>query len=205
MNKVIACIGCSGAVIVAACVCFCQLMADVGADVSFYSRGNALMSLVGIANDATKKVVSSWTMPTSVVVTATSYQIVPDNVTTNSFEVFSVNSTSNCLFWGRVEIMSNAMVARKTAFASLADCSIAVADLAEYTVVTPIGSATNMLCVSYSKIDSETASYLVTRNVIMRFGGLVSNRLDFATALLNAGLPENERVPQNGNGGTQSP
>ncbi len=34
---------------------------------------------------------------------------------------------------------------------------------------------------------------------------IATNKLKFAAALMNAGLPENERVPLNGNGGTQSP
>ena len=86
----------------------------------------------------------------------------------------------------------------------MATCNVPIDVITEHVVLTPFDAHTNGFYAALNPQSRSTRSYLATKGLFMYIQG-VSNRFDFATALLNAGLPENERVSFNGNGGTQSP
>lgn len=53
--------------------------------------------------------------------------------------------------------------------------------------------ATNLLFVSRKRYDPNRVNFLISKNIIMRVR-CAANAIDFAVAIFNAGLPENERI-----------
>ena len=116
---------------------------------------------------------------------------------------FTSNSTSYEVR-GKIIRTPDVQTARRIVFAYLATCNVPIDVITEHVVLTPFDAHTNGFYAALNPQSRSTRSYLATKGLFMYIQG-ISNRFDFATALLNAGLPENERVSFNGNGGTQSP
>lgn len=169
------------------------------------ANGRNLMSMMGVPDAADVGKVGTWSLPTSLVVNAQTYRVNVDDISCGEFKICTQKDAADPLVWGSVIMETSALNARRIPFAGFATYSSAsMYSICRSIEVMPIGNTTNMLYVSYKRNRVGASSYLVHKNLLISMRG-ITNRFDFAVALLNAGLPENERVPLNGNGGTQNP
>ena len=161
----------------------------------FYERGDLLMSYFQIGDGAGERLASEWNAQRYIL------------AGTDDDGFFTVKSESNSTSHevrGKIIRTPDVQTARRIVFAYLATCNVPIDVIAEHVVLTPFDANTNGFYAALNPQSRSTRSYLATKGLFMYIQG-VSNRFDFATALLNAGLPENERVSFNGNGWTQSP
>ena len=190
--------------LVCAVSCFSLPIVHSGqAHSGFYERGDLLMSYFQIGDGAGERLASEWNFPTSLGVNAQRYVLAG----TDDDGFFTVKSESNSTSYevrGKIIRTPDVQTARRIVFAYLATCNVPIDVITEHVVLTPFDAHTNGFYAALNPQSRSTRSYLATKGLFMYIQG-VSNRFDFATALLNAGLPENERVSFNGNGGTQTP
>ena len=158
------------------------------------SSGHELMSALAVPAGDESLVFSSWSYPTSIVVKA-----IPYNVDVKWLDrgcnVFSTNDLSKPVADIFVMRMPNENIARLHVFGNISlGCSLMTATLAEKLSVEYLDPATNTLFVSWRNQSRHRKSYLISKNLVL---GVIAptNAVDFAVALLNAGLPENERIP----------
>ena len=60
-------------------------------------------------------------------------------------------------------------------------------------MVTNLNSDINMLYVSRNRNSIDDMDILICKNLVVQIKGM-TNRMDFVVAILNASLPENERI-----------
>lgn len=161
------------------------------------------MSHFHIGDGHGDKLASKWSFTTSLVVNAETY-LLSGTDDEGWFTVKEGTNSTSYMVEGRIVRTPDVQTARRKVFAHLATCSLPVDTIAENVVLTPFDAHTNGFYAALIPQSWSTRSYLASKGLFMYIEG-VSNRFDFATAILNAGLPENERVPLNGNGGTQNP
>lgn len=166
-------------------------------------KGDMLMSYFHIGDGHDDKLASEWRFPTSLVVNAETY-LLSGTDDDGCFTVKDETNSTSYVVEGRIMRTPDVQTARRRVFAHLATCNLPVDTIAEHIVLTPFDTHTNGFYAALNPQSRSTRSYLASKGLFMYIEG-VSNRFDFAIALLNAGLPENERVPLNVNGGTQSP
>lgn len=169
----------------------------------FYERGDLLMSYFHVGDGRGDKLASEWNFPTSLVVNTQRY-ILTGTEDDGLFSVKSESSSTSYEVRGKIIRTPDVQTARRMAFAYLATCNVPIDVIAEHVVLTPFDANTNGFYAALNPQSRSTRSFLASKGLFMYIHG-GSNRFDFATALLNAGLPENEQVPLNGNGGTLNP
>ncbi len=163
----------------------------------YLNNGKQLMALKGIPEGDETLVCTNWVCPTSIVVNAQQY-IVETNkcLSLTYFKVLTTNDPPVEVASGDIEVEANGKVARCVVFAHRAQASICFSDQAPSVVVQGIGSATNMLFVTYAAYPQDLVQkgYLVYKNFTLEVHA-PTNAVDFAAAIINAGLPEEERIP----------
>lgn len=164
----------------------------------FMENGKWLMDLKGIPDGDETLVCTNWVCPTSIVVNAEQYLVETNKcLTLTYFKVLTTNEPPVKVASGDIEMQSDGKVARCTAFAHRAQTSLYLPDYAHGVTVQVIGSESNMLFVSYRSLrpGKMQKGHLAYKNITLEVNA-PTNAVDFAAAIINAGLPEEERIPQ---------
>ena len=153
--------------------------------------GIELMQAMNVPDGSLAVRYSEWSFPTSVVIGAISYQVVTGEL--NSFTVESLAVPSTKLADGFVQVEANEKEARIAAFGEVASSTSFTFDwVARAFSFTPVMPGVMRLGLTNQSANVEEA--FVNKNLVV-FIRAPSNGVTIATSLINAGLPENERIP----------
>ena len=163
-----------------------------------HQSGRHLMALMGVPHGDELAICTNWTMPTNVLVGGVSYSVVTDffakiHVTspTNALEKFARGYLDRCINGKEARIhgfaQRMAAVTHATAVGHALNLSVKILD-----------PATNLmfLC-SNVEGKGDMRDVLIYKNLVLHMYSMANaptNALDFAVAILNAGLPETERI-----------
>ena len=156
-----------------------------------FRRASRLMAAKNIPDGDMYCSCTNWHFPTSISLGDVNY-LVKGDLCKGRFRVYHPNEQNVPVVQGYVMRMRNGQIARLFSFLVMSENNLPIDDFAPTVSVQSLGDATNMLYVSSSLHDSNQDDVLICKNLYMRISG-VTNKLDFATAIMNAGLPENER------------
>lgn len=163
----------------------------------YLRNGKWLMELKGIPDGDETLVCTNWVCPTSIVVNAQQYVMETNKcLTLTYFKVLTTNEPPVKVASGDIEMLANGKIARCTAFAHRAQTSFYLPDYARGVAVQGIGVATNMLFVTYTSFPSDETPMgnLAFKNIALEINA-PTNPVVFAAAIINAGLPEADRIP----------
>ena len=163
----------------------------------YLRNGKWLMELKGIPDGDETLVCTNWVCPISIVVNAEQYLVETNKcLMLTYFKVLTTNEPPVKVASGDIEMLANGKIARCTAFAHRAQTSFYLPDYARGVAVQCIGVATNMLFVTYTSFspDEIPMGNLAFRNIALEINA-DTNPVAFAAAIINEGLPENERIP----------
>lgn len=149
------------------------------------------MSLLRIPEECGWENCSAWSFPTSIVVSGTAYRV-KGNLFRKEFEVLSQDDTS-CLVRGSICRFTRAVDAWTGLFMDAATASAPLDVVLQNCDITVVGAQTNMLYLTRRGEERTKKGVLACRNLMIDIMG-PSNGIDFAVAVMNAGLPEGERV-----------
>ena len=151
--------------------------------------GIELMGLKNIADGDTNICYSCWSAPTSIVVNSVSY-----SVSTGMCSSFSVSSTEASMplsVDGFLIEKENEKEARIAAFAEIAGSSSFTPDIVATRYL--VNQLNNDL-LKIVNIEPQLGEEIFqSKNIYVRINA-PTNAVEFAVAILNAGLPENERI-----------
>ena len=157
------------------------------------SSGQELMSALDVPEGDENLSFSSWSYPTSVVIRTIPYRVDVQWLESGC-KVYSTNDFFQPLADIYVVRLPNEKIARIYKFGNTAlGCSRMTESLARGLSVEYLDQTTNTLFVSYKRYDPRLENFLISKNIIVGIR-CATNALDFAVAILNAGLPENERI-----------
>ena len=157
------------------------------------SLGQELMSALAVPEGDETLSFSSWSYPTSIVVRTIPYRV-DVGWLESGCKVYSTNDVTYPLAEISVTRMSNEKDARLYCLGNIAlGCSLMAETLARSLSVEYLDPATNTLFVSWRNQDDHRRSHLISKNIALWIRAH-TNALDFAVAILNAGLPEAERI-----------
>jgi len=166
-------------------------------------RGHRLMSLKGIPDGDVTLVCTNWACPTSIVVNAVGYSVVTNGRDDSfKFKIMTTNSMPEEIAYGFVKMEANGREARLSAFVARSYTSMILDRFAQGIKVHPIDPVTNMMFVTDVDYDPNTQQQLVYKNIHVSYEFMntvlsnpATNALAFTAAIINAGLPEAERIP----------
>lgn len=160
------------------------------------------MELKGMPDGDEALVSTNWNCPTSIVVNAIRYDVV-----TNwwrgalEFDIMTTNSQPEKIAGGEIDYLENGMEARVAAFADISCTSMPMDIYAHGVLVQPIDPETNMLFLTHIASYPQSWKRLVYKNICIRYStasattnSVATNALAFTTALINEGLPEEDRI-----------
>ena len=166
-------------------------------------RGHKLMELKGVPDGDATLVCTNWICPTSIVVNATRY-----DVSTNlwngriEFAIATTDQPSVKIATGDVGMEDNGQEARLSAFVGASATSMPLYVYAQGVLVMPVDSATNMMFLTYADCTPDDRSQLIYKNIHIQYdvtsvaaNSIATNALAFTAALINEGLPAEDRVP----------
>ena len=152
--------------------------------------GIELMQLMSVSDGDAILHYSDWSFPTSIVVNAVRYLVETGLV--NTFDIVLADNCHSNVADGYVGIKENEKEARIAAFAEMGSGSIAINQYRNpYVFSSPL---TGLWRLGLTNHVEWTHEAFVSRNVAIIIR-TATNGMDFAASLLNAGLPENERIP----------
>ncbi len=165
-------------------------------------RAHRLMELTGTPDGDVTLVCTNWVCPTSIVVNAVRYDVVTNWFgDTLEFDIMTTNQPPVKIARGEIERELNGYEARLSAFA---DGSLTSLDLQIYAtgyVPQPIDDATNMIFLLKVDADPGVWQQLIYKNLYVIYrvenvatNSVATNALLFTSEIINAGLPESERV-----------
>ena len=168
----------------------------------FLNDGRWLMELKGIPDGDETLVCTNWSCPTSIVVNAVRYDVLTNKWnSTIDFSIMTTNVPPIKIAQGSIDEMANGKKARLVAFSNFAQVSMYLPNYACDVVVQSIDPTTNMLFMSHVEDDPQSWRQLVYKNLCVRHivttiatNSVATNALVFTSELINAGLPENERI-----------
>lgn len=153
--------------------------------------GIELMQAMNVPDGSLTVQYSGWSFPTSVVIGASSYQVVTGEL--NSFTIKNFADPQTKLAKGFVQVEANEKEARIAAFVDVASSTSFpfdwVARAFSFTPVMP-----GVMRLGLTNQTSNADEVFVNKNLAV-FIRAASNGVTIATSLINAGLPENERIP----------
>ena len=161
----------------------------------FLADGKMLMNIKCIPDESETLVCTNWFCPTSIVVNAMQYSLVTDNwMGVISVDVMSAAISTGKVAYVKVYQEPNAKEARRSVFAGLVQSDVLLpADFAPRIIAMNLDPMTNMMYVTDTKYGGTNYQFVVYRNLCV-FVESPTNGVDFATAIINAGLPESERI-----------
>lgn len=156
-----------------------------------HQRGRHLMALMGVPHADETALCENWTLPTNIIVNGQSY-----SVTTDSFEyihaVLSANPSDESAR-GRLFQFPDAREARISGFMQRITSLGTVNEALNLSVVN-LDPATNMMFLCSKHGSPSRRDVLIYKNLVLHMYA-PTNAPFFAAAIINAGLPENERIP----------
>jgi len=168
---------------------------DDGIGQKEYECGIELMRLMGIPDSQESNLFSTWEFPTSVVVRSVVYQVkTSENL--GEFQLTTLTNQNEIVLSGSVIRLKDAVQCRRTGFGRMAMSSLGVRAMANSTLVSYPISDTNTLYLSRPQSVSKHVGLLGSRNLLITMQSQsITNLVEFSLGLLNAGLPESERLP----------
>ena len=165
-------------------------------------KGRRLMALKGIPDGDATLVCTNWICPTSIVVNAVRYDVVTNWLHEMiDFDIMTTNVPSRKIARGTVEMSGNGLEARLSAFVEASLTSLPLAMYAQGVSVQPIDPATNMMFLTYVPYSPYDCQRLVYKSIYVHYfvmnvatNSIATNALVFTSELINAGLPESERI-----------
>ena len=157
-------------------------------------RGRRMMVALNIDDGVVGTRLPRWEFPVSLTVNGISYDV--NGMDTSGF--FDIHPTTNrneSVVSGRIHCLSDEYRARICCCGRRAMSAMSFAAILRNTKVETINSMTNAWRFSSNAGHQSAQEILLYKNMFLTYRG-VSNKVDFAIALLNAGLPETERLPQ---------
>lgn len=190
-----------GFVIVAVCAASIAYVLPIDRDLDDgigqkeYEGGMELMRMMGVPDAQELPVFSSWAFPTSIVVRGVAYQVkLSENL--GDFQLAMATNQNEIVLSGSVVRLKSAMQCRRIGFGRMAMSSLGVRAMANCTLVSYPMSDTNTLFLTRPPSVSRHVGVLGSRNLlIMMQSQSITNLVECSLILLNAGLPESERLP----------
>ncbi len=166
-------------------------------------RGHRLMALKDIPDGDAALVCTNWVCPTSIVVSAVRYDVITNMWEgTIKFDVLTTNLPPEKIAKGEVETKENGLEARLSAFIDESLTSMALQIYASGLIVLPVDPATNMMFMSNIDEDPQEWRRLIYKNLYVCYNvnsiatnSVATNALAFTSEIINAGLPEEDRIP----------
>ena len=156
-----------------------------------HQRGRHLMALMGVPHAEETVLCENWTLPTNIIVNGQSY-----SVTTDSFEYIHVvlsadpsDESARC----RLFQFPDAREARISGFMQRVTTLGAVNEALNLSVVN-LDSATNMMFLCSKHGSPSRRDVLIYKNLVLHMYAPTNAPL-FAAEIINAGLPEEDRIP----------
>ncbi len=154
-------------------------------------KARHVMALMGVSHGDEMAICESWMMPTNVILEGKSYSVVTDE-----FDYVHVTSPTNSIEFarGRLLYFANGKEARIGGFMErVATTPLTAITSALNTSVTNLDPATNMVFLCSKDGRPSTHDVLIYKNLVLRLYA-PTNAVGFAAAIINAGLPEGERI-----------
>ena len=166
-------------------------------------RARRLMELKGIPGGDATLVCTNWSCPTTIVVNAVGYNVVTNFVDDMlEFDIQTTNQPSETIASGNIKMNANAEESWLAAFADQSLTSVDLQTYARRVIFMPIDPTTNMMFLANERCHPQAWQRLTYKNIFVRYSvdcsatnSVATNALAFAAAIINAGLPENERIP----------
>ena len=159
----------------------------------FLNDGKWLMELKGIPDGDETLVCTNWTCPTSIVVNAEQYSVMTNMGRWGiRFKVMTTNVPTLKAADGNIQIATNEATARLVTFANCANTSLYLPDYALGVSVQSLDPSTNVMAITRHCHPSDECD-LICKNITLKMYAQ-TNAVDFAVAIINAGLPESERI-----------
>ena len=154
------------------------------------------MALMGVTHGDETVVCNTWTMPTNILVCGISYSFATDD--RSYFHVVSTTNAQKSLAKGYLERCANGKEARIHGFAQRKALITAGTPLTQALnlSVRNLDSATNMLFLCSSHGNPSVRDVLIYKNLVLHMCAETNtvNAAALAAEIINAGLPEGERV-----------
>jgi len=162
----------------------------------FLNDGKILMDIKGIPDESETLVCTNWICPTSIVVNAVRYNLVTNEwMGVISADVTTTNLQAMKKAHVRITRKLNAKETRRSVFASYNQSdSVSATTMASFVVAHNLDPSTNIMVVFDTRYGGTNKQFIVYRNLTVRVTA-PTNAVDFATAIINEGLPEAERIP----------
>lgn len=162
---------------------------------SFLNDGKKVMDIKGIPDASETLVCTNWLCPTSIVVNAMHYNLVTDEwIGVISADVMTTNTPQVKKAHVKIYRDPNAREARRSVFAGLVQSDVFLPrDFAPRIVAYNLDTITNMMFVTDSYYGGTNKQWVIYKNMTVS-ASAPTNAVDFAVAIINAGLPENERI-----------
>ena len=162
----------------------------------FLNAGKQLMDMKGIPDGDETLVCTNWICPTSIVVNAVHYNIVTEEwMSVISADIMTTNALEGIRANVRIYRKPNAKDARRSVFASLVQSdALTLVDFAPNIFMRNLDPMTNMMAVSKTYNGITNKQVVVYRNIAV-FSESPSDVVDYAAEIINAGLPEEDRIP----------
>lgn len=155
-----------------------------------------LMKLKGVPHGSKSSAVANWCLPGRIVVKDVVYDVMVSRCspTYGRFEVCATNPPTETVASGAYDFFANGKVARIHGFGVFTGCTqLCVVQLADIVSVLPLDANGNNLYLSF--VGDGTLGCVVYKNFLMYIQHCsTSNAFDFVERMLNAGLPESERI-----------
>lgn len=168
---------------------------DDGIGQKEYDCGVELMRLLEIPDGQATSVFSTWNFPTSIVVQGVACRVkLSDNV--GEFKLVASTNHDDIVLSGSIVRMRDGTQCRRAGFGRMAMSSLGVRAMARCTQVRYPVADTNTLYLTRPQSVSRRIGILCCRNLMITVESqCITNMVEHSFALLNAGLPEAERLP----------
>ena len=162
--------------------------------------GQEVMKFANFPDGDDNLICTNWVCPTSIVVNAKSYEL-STNVWDNGVIDITLMCSNSMVATGfTVKVQKNEKDARRWAFAEIGATPMFLGRFIRCVLALPLNASTNSLYLAFNNGGNvDRRNFLVHKNIIFRYFRSKINEPELMpvaimTAILNAGLPENERI-----------
>lgn len=157
-----------------------------------HQRSRHLMMLMGVPPGDESAVCTNWFRPTNICLNGTSYAV--NHNGENSFEIYLASNVQQRVAYGWCYTFNNGKAARVEGFLTyLQAVHQGQIEAAMGLSVHNIDAATNMMFLCSQNGFPRTCEVLIYKNIVLRICA-PTNVVAFAAEIINAGLPESERI-----------
>ncbi len=157
-----------------------------------HQRSRHLMMLMGVPPGDESAVCTNWFRPTNICLNETSYAV--NHNGDNSFEIYLASNMQQRVAHGWCYTFNNGKAARVEGFLTyLQAVGRGQIETAMALSVNNIDAATNMMFLCSKNEFPRTCEVLIYKNIVLRMCA-PTNVVAFAAEIINAGLPESERI-----------